>query len=342
MIQANCNISNPTEQCDINIPIGHSMNNSFTTALSTYFILLIIGSLILNILLIYVIVYNRVLHSSANVFFVNLAIVDITSAIGVLPFDADFLLQGTFRFSKYVCGIKETVFMLSLPASVINLLLLTFDRFLLIIWPRKHREVFTARHISIVLVLSWLYICIVTLYPIIYDKDAVNAEWGRCAIEFPRHYLMYQLIANFSIPLIMILVMNLITFRIAKQHTRAEQIDISLDGSEKDGHVVALTVPSNILSAKITMVVVAECFFCWIIFIVLVISNTACNGCHPRWLTWTGNAVNYSMVVLNPVIYGLLNTRIRKVITDRYKQLRSKSTEEEYVLALRDESIHEC
>lgn len=313
----------PTEMCSSSDLIGHALSNQFVALITTYFVFLIVCSKILNLTLIYVIIRNPLLHYSTNILFVNLALTDLLTSSGVLPFDVDYLIHGYFRFSKYVCGVKETVFLLSLPASIVNLLLLTFDRFLLIMSPRKHRRFFQVHKIICTIWLSWAYVICVSIYPIIYQKDAVIANKGFCAIDFPRHYFAYELVVNFAIPLVMIIIMNTIIFLISTRHSRIEQI--TMGTRERDSHVVALTVPSNFMSAKIIMVIVGCCACCWLSFITLAVSNYICGSCHARWVTWLGNAVNFSTVVLNPVLYGLLNSQIRTVIVEMFRRCRMKT-----------------
>lgn len=322
---------------------GHKLSDGFTIALASYFILLIIGSVLLNSLLIFVIIQNRILHSATNILFVNLAITDLITSFGVLPFDIDFLLQGFFRFSKYVCGVKESVFLLSLPASCLNLLLLTFERFVLIINPYWHRVMFTKQKTVAIIMLTWIYTIIISVYPIIYDSDAIVAFHGLCFIRFPHHYLIYELAANFSVPLLLIVAMNGIIIVVWSQRTsKNQQLDIPLDDRDRDSRVATLIVPSNFMSAKVIMIITAECLVCWLTFIVLTVWNYICV-CHSRWLTWTGNAINFSAIVLNPILYGLLNTQIRSVLSDKCRLWRkqSKRGDDNEVLALNDESVND-
>jgi hypothetical protein len=74
------------------------------------------------------------------------------------------------------------------------------------------------------------------------------------------------------------------------------------------------------------MVLFGVFLFCWLTFIVLVVWNILCRICHPREVTWTGNAINYSSVILNPLLYGLLNKKVRKVLWRRYTVCLIKRT----------------
>ena len=71
-------------------------------------------------------------------------------------------------------------------------------------------------------------------------------------------------------------------------------------------------------AAKVIMKLVGLVVICWLSYIILSISNVLCDGCHPKEVTWGGSAINYSTVVFNPLLYGLLNKNIRKVLFREY------------------------
>lgn len=214
--------------------------------------------------------------------------------------------------------------MFSLPASIVNLFLLTTERFVLIVFPYRHGKIFTKNIISGILIFAWSYIIGVALFPIINDRNAAVVANGHCHLTFPFAYVLYQLSMNFIFPLLCIIMMNLIIYRVASKHCR----DIQKRNStfvrsqssrtrSKRRSIMSNMLPSNFKAAKHIMVLVGVCLTCWLTFIVLVIWNILCGICHPREVTWTGNAINYSSIVLNPLLYGLLNKKVRKVLLRR-------------------------
>ena len=283
---------------------GHTLNNAFAVTIGTYFIILIGGALTFNILLIQTIVRTKILHSSTNIFIVNLAVGDIITAITTLPFDAAFLLRGYYGLGRFICGLKETFFLFSLPSSIVNLFLLTLDRFILIVFPHKHKDIFTKTKIYIMIIASWSYTLIVAFLPLTLNPNGVNAQHGICYIVFPPYFAVSQLLVNFAIPLVSILLMNVMIYRVAKRHTR---------NNHKNN-----TASVNFRAANIIMTLCGVCLFCWATYIILVLSNFLCTEEHPRWLTWSGNAINYSSIALNPILYGLLNTKIRRVLFNKH------------------------
>ena len=71
-------------------------------------------------------------------------------------------------------------------------------------------------------------------------------------------------------------------------------------------------IGANIKAAKRILLLVGVFVVCWLTYILSVAHNMACNGCHPRELTWMANVVNYSSCAINPMLYGLLNKTVRR------------------------------
>ena len=64
------------------------------------------------------------------------------------------------------------------------------------------------------------YTLLVAFFPILYDNDAVIVEEGACAMKFPLSYALYQVLANFLLPVICIIVLNVMLFTVASKHAK--------------------------------------------------------------------------------------------------------------------------
>lgn len=312
---------------------GHSLDRPFSITVATYFICLIISGILFNSILIHTIRWGYNLQNTSNSFIVNLAICDLIIAIAVVPFDADFLLRGYYRFGTSLYAIKEIAFMFSLPSSMVNLLLLTFERFIKIIYPYRYCKYFTKGRVCCLLWATWTYCGLVALFPIIYFPRGAVVKQGTCFILFPFHYVTYQIVINFFMPLLFILIMNMMIFRTARRHaqiierqkssllrnTQRQKSFVNRNASKERQIKISISLlPANYKAAKTIMILVGVFLVCWLSYIVILTANISCKFCHPRELTWIGNLVNYSSIVFNPVLYGLHNKRIRKVLTRRF------------------------
>ncbi len=119
---------------------GHSLSKSFSEIVGLSFITIITVAVIGNVTLISAIISTRRLHSVLHVFIVNLAVSNLITALGTIPFDVEYMLRGYFPHGKIPCGVMQTVFLISLPSSVRSLMLLTAERFIVVVYPCKIRR----------------------------------------------------------------------------------------------------------------------------------------------------------------------------------------------------------
>ena len=326
------------------------MDPTFTKIAAFCFILIIMVSVFCNSILIYVIVRSRSLHNIMHVFIVNLAISDLITSAGTMPFDVDLMIRGYFDHGLVACGIMHFTFLISLPSSVLNLVLLTTERFISVVYPFHRIRYLKRRNVIIVLTIAWLYTCVVALFPLVYQKDSVTVTMGRCLIQSPISYDIFQIIANFSIPIIYICFANIVLFCVSNKHAeriRSLSIVSALkplsfgDSDSKDlessqpaplkakrrssGRRNSIrTISKNTKAAKRLALLVGVFLFCWLTYIILVATNLSCGVCHPRELTWIGNIINYSSSAINPLLYGLLNAKIRRELKKPFKRFLYK------------------
>ncbi|XP_012562393.2 octopamine receptor beta-2R [Hydra vulgaris] len=304
------------------ITISNSSIPSTSTALppdvaiplATCFILIIIASILFNTILIFVILSERHLQTITNVYIINLAVGDMLLAIAVVPFDADFMLRGYYPYGTVLCGIKEVLFIFSLPSAVFNLFLLTLERFVSVYFPFKRIQYFSKKNVFISISFSWIYTINVGLFPIYYNGPSAIKVVGKvCQMEFSNKFAIYLISVNFVLPVLIMVSMYFSLFLLAHKHQKQIQ-RLSINSLRKQSN----SFQKNLKAAKTIFLLVGNFLVCWVSFIGIALSNLICGGCHPRELTWISNVVNYSNIVFNPIIYGMLNKTIRKAI---YKKL---------------------
>ncbi|XP_065653570.1 beta-2 adrenergic receptor-like [Hydra vulgaris] len=292
-----------------NVTFENALNAGTSSVLAGFFFVISFSGLIFNSVLIMIIYLDRNLHTITNTFIVNLAVSDLITASAVVPFDADFLLRSYYPYGKILCGFKETMFMLSLPSSVVNLLLLTFERFVATKFPFKKFQYFTTNKVILLITLSWIYTLNSALFPIYYEGiSAVTIKNRICYLTFPDSYAFYQIFGNFVVPVL--IMVGIYIFLFSTVHKHKKQI-------RRNSIKTQLKCKTNHKTIKSIFLLVGNFLVCWLTFIVLATSNMICNGCHPRVITWLGNLVIYSNVFINPMLYGLMNKNIRKSLVKR-------------------------
>ena len=164
----------------------------------------------------------------------------------------------------------------------------------------------------------------VSLYPILYNSNAAVVKNGYCILVFPSMvFIDYQLTVHFVAPLVCILAMNVAIFYTANQHTKIMQKFNLLDSKEIEGLQQLGSYMRRVISAnkagKVMLVLVGVFLFCWLTFIVVVSYNFLCGNCLQRETVWIANSVNYAAIGLNPMLYGLLNPKVRNLLVFKLK-----------------------
>ena len=85
-----------------------------------------------------------------------------------------------------------------------------------------------------------------------------------------------------------------------------------------------LTLRCNIKAAKRIAMLVGECIFCWLFYIIVVLINISGKWKDPTWnpvLTKVAMMINCSTLFFNPLVYGLLNPKVRTVVMSTLKNM---------------------
>lgn len=248
-----------------------------------------------------------------------MAFADLVTAVFLIPFDVDWFVRNTFPHGVIMCGFKEMFFLLSLPSSVNCLLLLTAERFISIVFPFQRIRYLRKNRVIFAITATWIYNLVFALMPLFLSTQAVLVVSGYCILRYPLDYIYTQLGLNFLAPVIVIACLNIALFQVASKHAVSMKRR-SLVGSKHKVRPSMIKLGANLKAAKTVLLLVAIFLVCWLTFIVLAIWNTYCQNCHPRYVTYLGNAINYSSIMLNPILYGLRNSEIRRQIVRTSKQ----------------------
>ena len=267
-----------------------------------------ITGIICNTVLIYTIHTYRKLHKTANYLIINLAISDLITCFN-LAFDSHFLLRHQYYTSgAFLCASTKATNLTLLPLSIISLLLLTFEKLLIFLYPFQHKNMLTKRKALFLLLCTWLYSIVAGCFPIMYNSSAVVTDNGACHLQLTLPYKLYQLIVNFALPFICILIMDICIFRIAMQSADTAR---RLSNVKKKKEV---EIGKKWRRTRTIITVVTNESLCWFSYMIAVAASIACGGCLPQEVPWIMNAINYTSVATNPLIYGLLNRSVRPYV----------------------------
>lgn len=188
---------------------------AFAIAITFMMIVTIVG----NILVIIAVLTSRSLKGAQNLFLVSLAAADILVATLIIPFSLANELQGYWAFSSIWCEIYLALDVLFCTSSIVHLCAIALDRYLSISRPVSYGPKRTATRIKAGIIVVWLISAVISFPPLLtLDKSEGGEE--SCELNNERWYILYSTIGSFFAPCVIMILVYVRIYQIAKKHTR--------------------------------------------------------------------------------------------------------------------------
>ncbi|XP_038588894.1 alpha-2B adrenergic receptor-like [Micropterus salmoides] len=188
---------------------------AFAIAITFMMILTIVG----NILVIIAVLTSRSLKGAQNLFLVSLAAADILVATLIIPFSLANELQGYWAFSSIWCEIYLALDVLFCTSSIVHLCAIALDRYLSISRPVSYGAKRTPIRIKAAIIVVWLISAVISFPPLLtLDKSEGGEEV--CELNSERWYILYSTIGSFFAPCVIMILVYVRIYQIAKKHTR--------------------------------------------------------------------------------------------------------------------------
>ncbi|XP_076614370.1 alpha-2B adrenergic receptor [Chaetodon auriga] len=188
---------------------------AFAIAITFMMIVTIVG----NILVIIAVLTSRSLKGAQNLFLVSLAAADILVATLIIPFSLANELQGYWAFSSIWCEIYLALDVLFCTSSIVHLCAIALDRYLSISRPVSYGAKRTPSRIKAAIIVVWLISAVISFPPLLtLDKSEGGEEV--CELNNERWYILYSTIGSFFAPCVIMILVYVRIYQIAKQHTR--------------------------------------------------------------------------------------------------------------------------
>lgn len=208
-----------------------------------------------NCLTILSVVRFRRLQTITNMFVVSLATADLLVGFG-LPFHAVQLgQQNTLSNRWYMCIIHFTILQMPLAASILNLLMISVDRYIAILHPLKYISIMTRRKATFIIATLWLYAIFLVCIPYGWNTFAQGKP---CYIftVYPMAYLMGLFCSQFFLFLVTMLILYSRIYVEARRQKR--RIDAQMMLTSKQAKMKKETK-----SAKLLALVLGVFMLCW-------------------------------------------------------------------------------
>lgn len=146
-------LNNLTDSCGMYNSTG--MEEAVRMVVPTFFGLIGITGLIGNALVILVVVSNPQMRSNTNIMILNLAVADLLFVIFCVPFTAADYVTNIWPFGQLWCKIVQYLIVVMVHASIYTLVLMSFDRFLAVVYPIACRSLRTERNTTKAITILW-------------------------------------------------------------------------------------------------------------------------------------------------------------------------------------------
>ncbi|KAG7275328.1 hypothetical protein CRUP_035955 [Coryphaenoides rupestris] len=199
-------------------PYSTQISVSLTALVGLLILLTVFG----NVLVIIAVFTSRALRAPQNLFLVSLASADILVATLVMPFSLSNELLGYWYFGKVWCEVYLALDVLFCTASIAHLCAISLDRYWSVTQAIEYNLKRTPRRIKGIVVVVWVIAAVISFPPLItMEKEGDKEEGPVCKINEDKWYVIASCIGSFFLPCLIMVLVYVRIYQIAKRRTRA-------------------------------------------------------------------------------------------------------------------------
>ena len=280
--------------------------------LSTYFVLIAVLGLAINLCVIGTICRVRRLRTITNAFVLSLAMADVFMASISVPFNIWYM------YHPGQDTVKDTLFPLLGVASLLNLAAVTLERFLSISYPLTYDAYLTRFRATIIITSLWL----VSVF-----QALLQFAFRNTSRQIQTLYEDLRFSFAFGLPCLCILIVNIKMYCVARKH--AKQINASNPQGQSGSSSRAFL--KKLKTVKITALLVGTFVVTWLPYFILGV-----YGHHTAYGQRTASfdvalkvaeALACGTALFNPLLYGLLPRDVREAMVKGLKCQNVNQTE---------------
>ncbi|XP_062981718.1 muscarinic acetylcholine receptor M3 [Elgaria multicarinata webbii] len=215
---------------------GHTVWQVVLIAFFTSILALV--TIIGNILVIVAFKVNKQLKTVNNYFLLSLACADLIIGIISMNLSTTYIIMGRWALGNLACDLWLSIDYVASNASVMNLLVISFDRYFSITRPLTYRAKRTTRRAGVMIGLAWVISFILWAPAILFWQYFVGERTvveGKCYIQFLTEPIITfgTAIAAFYLP---VTIMSILYWRIYKETEKRtkELAGLQASGSEAE------------------------------------------------------------------------------------------------------------
>ncbi|KAM4636888.1 alpha-2A adrenergic receptor [Discoglossus pictus] len=200
---------------------GPRYSLQITLALITLVGILMMFTVFGNVLVVIAVFTSRALKAPQNLFLVSLASADILVATLVMPFSLANEVMEYWYFGKVWCEIYLALDVLFCTSSIVHLCAISLDRYWSITQAIEYNLKRTPRRIKCIIFIVWVISAVISFPPLItIEKESGEHEKPKCKINDEKWYIISSSIGSFFAPCVIMVLVYIRIYQIAKRRTR--------------------------------------------------------------------------------------------------------------------------
>ncbi|XP_028415370.1 melatonin receptor type 1A-like [Dendronephthya gigantea] len=259
-----------------------------------------------HILVIVAIYQRNELRGGTYLIILNLSIADLLYAAIFLPLEARDLFPPSFSS----CETRGVLGTLSVIASINMLTFVSIERFMATNYPFKHRQWFTTKLILVIVALIWLWCVVFAIYPFFtsgYDHDY---KFLHCTVKWRSDKVNIILFVLFHglFPSVALIYCNLKIMQAVRNRSSVAS-SASSTGTFRMRREKRVT--------KTVIIVILAVLICFLPYSSILYCLAITDSCEfpPEYVALSLWLIRCNCS-LNPIIYGLLNTKFRSAFKE--------------------------
>ncbi|KAJ2940573.1 hypothetical protein O0L34_g6513 [Tuta absoluta] len=204
---------------------GHVKHAKYSTPVTILlviiFMIVIFVTIVGNILVVVAVCLVRKLRRPSNYLIVSLAVSDLCVAMIVMPVAMVYDIMGTWPFGPALCDFWASSDVLSCAASILNLCMISVDRYYAITKPLEYGVKRTPKRMLFCVFVVWMGAAFISLPPVlILGNEKTDTS---CSVSQNKAYQIYATFASFYLPLTVMIVVYYKIFRAARKIVNDER-----------------------------------------------------------------------------------------------------------------------
>ncbi|XP_018341534.1 PREDICTED: alpha-2B adrenergic receptor isoform X1 [Trachymyrmex septentrionalis] len=180
-------------------PSGYTLPHIILASILATLLMIVI--VVGNMLVIIAIATEKALKNIQNWFIASLAVADFFLGLVIMPFSLVNEIMGYWIFGYWWCDIHSAMDVLLCTASIMNLCLISLDRFWSITQAVDYLKKRTPARAALMIALVWILSALVCIPPLLgWKRPTPEEEYPKCELSEDIGYVLYSALGSFYIP----------------------------------------------------------------------------------------------------------------------------------------------